>query len=117
MGSTNRSTTHLSLVVTLAISLSGCVPALKLREARMSSSFQRGAGDTGVRMWAASAAISVALSFSEKAGICVAGRPLVITFSASAGRRRDRPSGSRAGPIRPVRCSPWQAAQCCWYRA
>lgn len=34
MGSTNRTTARLLMVVTMAISLSGCVPALKLREAR-----------------------------------------------------------------------------------
>ncbi len=79
---------------------------LKLREARMSASAQMGAGDTGVRMCAASAAMSAALSWSAKPGICVAVRPCVMTFSASAGRRRDRLSGSSAGPMSPVRCSP-----------
>ena len=38
-----------------------------------------------------------------------------MTFSASGLRRRSRLSGSSAGPMPPVRCAPWQAAQCCWY--
>src|SRR5574343_1512992 len=56
-------------------------------------------------------------SVAAKPGICVAVRPSPMTFSASGRRRRSRLSGSSAGPMPPVRCVPWQEAQCCWNSA
>ena len=50
---------------------------------------------------------------NQARGICVAASPAVIAWFASGLRRRFRLPGSRAGPVRPRRCSPWQAAQCC----
>ena len=83
----------------------------------MSASVQLGACSGACCSQRAMPRIWASVSVRPYACIWVAGRPSRMVCTMVPWRSRSRLSGSRAGPMAPMRVAPWQLAQCWAYRA